>query len=159
MVRLSPDEFLHAAMVGVTRQIDNLRNRRQDRYAGLPGEEAWRVHIEGACGELAVAKWLGAYWSGNLGNLRAADVAGLEVRTATRDDYQLIVHPGDRADARFVLVTGKAPLFVLRGWCYGREAQQDCYWSDPRGGRPAFFVPQERLHAMATLRHALEQAA
>jgi hypothetical protein len=169
MVRLNPHEFLYAAMVGVTRQIDNLRNRRQNRY-GVDPKDAWRVHIEGACGEMALAKQLHLYWSGNLGNLLAADVAGLQVRTRLKPDddappgrTSLIVHPpkhedgrpGDDPSHRYVLLVGNAPAFEARGWCFGHEAQQDMYWKEYVLKRAAYFVPPEDLRPIDTLMESL----
>lgn len=147
-VTLDPHEFFYAAMTGVTRQIDNLRSRRQDRY-GATQDEAWRLHIEGACGEMAVAKHLGRYWSGTLGNLKAADVgAGMQVRTGGMDHHKLILHPSDPDADVFVLVTGHAPVLTLRGWIYGRDGKAERWWRDPTGSRPAFFVPQSALQPM-----------
>jgi len=151
-VTLDPHEFLYAAMVGVTRQIGNLRGRRQNRY-GAEHEDPWRLHIEGACGEMAVARHLGRYWSGALGNLKAADIGiGVQVRTRSQPDYDLILHPEDPDDDAFVLVTGCAPRFTLRGWIYGRDGKDDRWWQDPAGGRPAYFVPQSVLRPMGQAR-------
>jgi hypothetical protein len=46
------------------------------------------------------------------------------------------------------LVTGLAPVFILRGWIWGREGKRDEWWTDPACGRPAFFVPQNALRPM-----------
>jgi hypothetical protein len=154
-VKLTFDEFFHAALVGVTRQIDNLRNRRVNRY-GATDDEAWRLHIEGAAGEMAVAKYIGKFWSGNLGNLRAADVGDhLQVRTRAGGYTSLILHPSDPDDDIFVLVMGRAPSFCLQGWLRGGQGKHQSYWRDPAGGRPAFFVPLDVLEPIATLKAAL----
>lgn len=150
-IRLTSSELMGAALVGVMRQVTNLRDAREDAY-GCRRDDGWRAHIEGACGECAVAKFLGMYWNGSLGKLRAADVGTLQVRTRSRHDYDLIVHPGDEDDSPFVLVTGTAPVYVLRGWIRGRDAKLPEFWSDPAGGRPAFFMPQSRLRAMRDLK-------
>lgn len=150
VMQLTAHEIFHAALVGVTRQIDNLRNHRLDRY-GASTEEGWRLHIEGACGELAVARYFDRYWSGNLGNLQAPDVGAFQVRTRPRPDGNLILHPSDADDEEFVLVTGTAPRFELRGWIRGAEGKRQEFWKDPAGGRPAFFVPASALHPMEAL--------
>lgn len=151
IVLLEPHEFLQAALVGVMRQMHNLKHGRADRYGASP-DDAWRYHIEGACGELALAKHLRTYWNGALGNLKAADVGSkFEVRTRSQHTYDLPLHPTDVSDHCYVLITGRAPRMALRGWCWGHEGMLDRWWSDPAGGRPAFFVPRGELHSIATL--------
>jgi hypothetical protein len=147
-VVLTPHEFLYAAMVGCTREIDNRRKQRFDRY-GPRTTSPWDLHIEGAAGELALAKYLGHYWSGALGNLDAADVRDWQVRTSAGEDSCLIVHPADGDDDRFVLIIGTAPNFLIRGWAYGRDAKRLEFWRDPSGrDRPAYFLPQSQLRPM-----------
>jgi hypothetical protein len=146
-VELTPVEMEIAAFVAAKRQVENLTKCRIDAY-GAPKDSGWSLHIEGAAGEMAVAKWSGRYWNGNLGDLGADDVGRLQVRTRSRHDYELIIHPSDRDDRAFVLVTGLAPNFVLRGWIWGREAKREEWWRDPAGDRPAYFVPQSALRPM-----------
>lgn len=138
-----------AATVGLRRQIMNLRAERCDRY-GFNGD-AWAVHIEGACGEMAVAKLLNRYWCGNLGDLDAADVGKLQVRTRSKHSYELILHPADADEDAWILVTGIAPEYRVHGWVTGVEGKKEEYWKDPAGGRPAFFVPQDALRPMGEL--------
>jgi hypothetical protein len=97
---------------------------------------------------MAFAKWAGMYWAGNLGNLGADDVGAVQVRTRSRHDYDLILHPSDPDERAFVLVTGVAPEFHIVGWIWGREGKRPEYWDDPARGRPAFFVPQRALYPM-----------
>jgi hypothetical protein len=146
-VELTPVEMEIAVLVAAKRQIENLTRCRQDKH-GAPRDSGWSLHIEGAAGEMAVAKWSGRYWNGNLSDLDADDVGRVQVRTRSRHDYDLIIHPADPSDRAFVLVTGLAPRFMLRGWVWGREGKVPEYWRDPAGGRPAFFVPQSALRPM-----------
>lgn len=149
-IELTPAEMLLAGQVGLMRQVQNLRNGRQDRFGCDPGS-GWQVHIEGACGEFAVAKFLGVFWSGNLSFLKAADVGSIQVRTSSENHHRLILHDSDPSDARFVLVTGRAPSYTLRGWVTGSDGKRKENWSDPAGGRPAYFVPHSSLHDMEDL--------
>ena len=149
-VTLTWHEFFRAAQTGVTRQIQNLAKGRQD-FNGAPEERGWQFHIEGACGECAVARALNQYWSGNLGDLKADDVGALQVRTRRLHDYGLILHKKDPDDRIFVLVTGVAPELWVRGWLYAHEGKLEKWWSDPAGGRPAYFVPASALHPMHRL--------
>ncbi len=142
-VTLSPMEMEIAAVVGAHRRIENIHVGRKDSYGAMREENGWTLDIEGAAGEMAVAKWSGKYWCGNLGDLKADDVGRLQVRSTANHTGRLIIHEKDRDDRAFILVTGTAPTLVLRGWMWGKEAKQQCYWADPTaGGRPAFFVPQ-----------------
>lgn len=152
-VTLSTAEVYHAAMVGATRQTTNLRDRRQDAH-GAQQDMGWQYHIEGACGEKAFAKFYGLYWSGAIGDLRADDVGHFQVRTNSRSNGDLILHPNDANDRIFVLLTGLAPTYTVRGWLWGGEGKNSCWWreSAPGKGRPAFFVPQSALRSIADIR-------
>jgi len=144
-------EALQAAMGGVMRQVLNLKAGRRHRF-GANEAQAWDRHIEGAAGELAVAKTLGIYWPG-VGRLGGPDVGTLQVRTA-RPGGRLIVHPSDADTDVFILVTGYLPEFTVQGWLYGHEAKNNAYWDDPTGTeRDAFFVPAHALRDMTTVPH------
>lgn len=147
-VKLTASEMIQAAVVGSMRQVQNLTKCRRDAH-GLSPENGWQVHIEGAAGEMAFAKWANRYWSGNLGDLQADDVGQTQIRTRSRHGYELIVHPDDADERVFVLLTGLAPTFRIRGWIWGWDAKRSEFWKDPAGGRPAFFVPHVALHPMA----------
>lgn len=147
-VELTTAELVQAAIVGVYRQATNLRDGRRDAHGAPTGPMAWGVHVEGAAAEAAVAKAMGVWWSGALGALRAPDAGRAQVRSTTREDGCLIVHPGDDADAPFVLLVGCAPRWRVAGWLAGAECKRPEWWRDPTGqGRFAFFVPQRALRA------------
>jgi hypothetical protein len=114
------------------------------------------LDIEGAAGEMAVAKLANIYWNGNMGNLKAADVGRLQVRTRSRDYYDLILHPTDPDDSAFILVVGKAPRFRIVGWIVARDGKLQKWWKDPAGNRPAFFVPQSELIQFDVLREKMQ---
>lgn len=150
-VRLTWSELMQAAQVGVMRQVQNLREGRVDRY-GASDLNGWTPHIEGAIGEMAVAKWMGLYWSGALGDLDADDVGQLQVRASAGQSARLILHPSDPDDRAFVLVTGRGPAVQINGWIVAEDGKQQQWWTDPAGGRPAFFVPQAALRCITELR-------
>jgi hypothetical protein len=150
-VTLTWHEVQLAADVAVRRQVQNLARARQHKH-GASDRRSWQMHVEGCIGEIAVAKGLGLYWSGALGNLEADDVGPLQVRTTAYPTGRLVLHKDDDPAKAFILVTGEAPQLRLAGWMFGREAQVDAYWSDPQGtDRWAFFVPQSALRPMAEL--------
>jgi hypothetical protein len=145
-VTLTWHEAAMASHVGWMRQLAAIKAGKQDRH-GYDGE-GWSEHIEGACGELAVAKILGRYWDGSVNTWKADDLPGLQIRTRSRHDYDLIVRPGDDDQAAWVLVTGRCPEYRVRGWITGSDAKR-AEWLRNYGGRPAaYFVPAEQLRGI-----------
>jgi hypothetical protein len=135
---------------------------RPDAY-GFDEEFGWNAHIEGACGEIAVAKALGRFWSPTVNTFKAPDIGlKIQVRTRWRHDYELYVRPDkDDPDHAFVLATGKAPRFVIRGYRIGRDARRE-EWLQAHGGRrPAWFVPTVELWPWKDLcyREVFQEAA
>lgn len=141
---LTPYELHLAASVGVRRQIEAMSAGRPDRH-GHSGA-GWNLHLEGACGELAVAKALGRYWDGSVNTFKkGGDVGAVQVRTRSKHEYELIVRQGDRDSDVFVLVTGVAPSYRVRGWLRGGDAKRP-EWEKTHGDRPpAWFVPHAAL--------------
>lgn len=156
-IALTWGEVLQAAQVGVMRQVQNLKAGTQDRH-GASLDRGWQLHIEGAIGELAVAKYRDRFWSGALGNWKADDVGRWQVRSRNRPPGQevgdLTVHPSDPDDRPFVFVTGWPPAYTLHGFIMGRDAKKDEWWRDPAKGRPAFFVPTSALRDLSELKEA-----
>jgi len=144
-VVLSESEMKLAAMVGVNRNVESMSKGLKDKH-GFTGD-GWSVHIEGACGELAFAKYRNRHWSGSVNTFkRGGDVGEVQVRTRSRHDYDLIVRQDDKDDDYFVLVTGTAPEFRIRGFIVARDAKQmgDCI--NEHGSRPpAWFIPAGKL--------------
>lgn len=156
-VVMTKSEMLQAYMVGATRQVDNVYAAVRNTYEA-PEENQLGFNLHGALAEKVVAKHYNVYWSGALGDYRAKDVAGAQVRGTPRRDGHLIVHrhaDGDAADDPFILVTGLGPRFMIRGWIMGRDAQVQKYWTTILRNKPlrnpAFFVPQEDLEPIQTL--------
>lgn len=148
-VSLSKMEALMAVNVGLMRHFSSLFAGRADKHGA---REAWDLHIEGACGELAVAKVTGAYWDAAIDVFKRPDVGGLQVRTRSRHDYELIVRVNDRDSDRFVLVTGRCPRYVIRGFIVGADAKQQ-RWLKAHGDREeAYFVPHDALTPLTALR-------
>jgi hypothetical protein len=113
-----------------------------------------QVHLLGAAGEMAVASYLGMkehLYAEREARRGSDDLPGIDVKTRSRHSYDLIVQKREDPQKRFVLVTICEQQTLIWGWCYGRQAMQERYWSDPARGRPAFFVPKERLHPIDTL--------
>jgi hypothetical protein len=149
-VCLTQSELLLGATIGAQRQIEALCQGRPDKH-GFNGDDAWTVHIEGACGELAVAKVLDRYWAGTVNTFKlGGDVGQLQVRTRSKNHYDLLVRDDDKDDDIFVLVVGRAPQYRVVGWIRGKDAKcatfQQLYGSRPL----AYFVPQTVLTPFST---------
>ena len=149
IVELTAAEQLQGAIVGAMRHIQGAR--RADFY-GASQANAWQIDIEGALGEMAVAKAKGIYWSGDIGRTDTPDVGKLQVRTTRRDNGRLILHKRDSDDEIFILATGENGTYNLKGWLLGYVGKRDEYWTDPVGGRAAYFVPQAELNDMKNLK-------
>lgn len=148
-VTLSWYEAAMASHVGWMRQLKAMMAGKQDSH-GYDGE-GWSEHIEGACGEMAVAKLLGIFWDGSVNTWKANDLPGLQVRTRSRHDYDLIVRPGDDDESTWVLITGRCPAYCVRGWIEGRNAKRPEWLANHAGRQPAYFVPANQLNPMDEL--------
>lgn len=142
-----------AASVGVARQLSALRQGLGNRF-GYRGA-GWDIHVEGAGGEMAAAKALGLYWSGSVDTFKLPDVGTLQIRTRSRDNYDLIVRPGDADDEAFLLVTGSMPSYLVHGWMLGADAKREEWLKTYAARTPAYFVPQSALHPLEGLSTAI----
>jgi hypothetical protein len=150
-IQLTWHEAAMASEVGRLRQLVSVKAGRLDQH-GFAGD-GWSEHIEGACGEQAVAKALNVYWDGSIDSFKRDDLPGLQVRTRSRHDWDLIVRPNDPDQAVFVLVTGRCPSYLVQGWIRGCDAKRPD-WLKNHGGRPAaYFVPRTALHQLSELVH------
>lgn len=139
-----------AAQIGLMRQLLSACRSRRDAH-GFSGL-GWSEHIEGACGELAVAKHLDIHWWGGVDAFSEPDLPNLQVRTRSRHDYDLIVRETDSDMEVFVLVTGRCPQYKIRGWLRGRDAKRS-EWLHSYSERPrAYFVPASQLKPVEDLR-------
>ena len=143
LVRLTQNQFLLAALVGLVRQITASEKVQPDTFHGA---DRWGTDIEGACAEMAAASGLGIFWPALVDPGKvASDLTGWEIRWTSRADGCLIVRPRDDPERRYLLVTGARGRYELRGWIHGREARRD-EWRREDG---AWFVPQSALEAVA----------
>ena len=109
-------------------------------------------YILGAVGEYAVAKYLGKFYDGNVGNLEAVDVAGeYEVKTTSVRTGHLVLKPEARNDKPFILAIVEDMTVRLPGWMLGSDIKQDKYKRADQYDRVLYWVPQSDLHHMSTL--------
>jgi hypothetical protein len=152
VVTLNYAEVLAAGQVGLMRNVSAIFGNRQDD-AGKRRQHDWHTHIEGACKEYATAKFRKTFWHMNVGGIGGDDVGSYRVRGTDYDDGKVRLQRDDPADKIFILVTGRAPHYAMRGWLKCGDGQREEFWCDPTGtGRPsAFFVPQLNLNPIDTL--------
>lgn len=147
-VTLTNRELTMAAECGIMRNIACMIAGRQpaNGFDTEKGDDPWSIHIEGACGEVGVAKLLGRFWSPTVNTFKAPDIGKtIQVRTRSKHSYDLYVRPDDNENNTFVCVTGRAPRFAVHGYLLGRDAKRD-EWVQTYGNRPAaWFVPKENL--------------
>jgi hypothetical protein len=144
-VELTWQEMLLGATHGVYRRIVNTKAKNKDKR-GKWALDVWSQDIEGALSEIALAKWLGVYWSG-ASFVRADDVIGYEVRWTHWDNGHLPLHRSDIDEKRYVLVTGGLGKYVIRGWIYARDGKREELWGEFKGAPEGacYKVPQSEL--------------
>jgi hypothetical protein len=155
-ITLSLEEITMAAAVAVHRGVDAIRHDRKNQH-GFKGN-GWTENIEGYGAELSVSKALNLYYSAGDGKgFKGADVSEkIQVRWASQDNYRLIVRGADQTDYIYVLVTGEAPTYDIKGFMPGHIVKQDKYFSNPGNGRPdAWWVPQSDLKPIEFLKDYL----
>ena len=154
---LTPDELYQALVVGGHRRITCIRGRQKPQHYSSPNGDEWSTEIESCCAELVVSKYLGKYWSGGVfsGERAGHDVDGKQVRCTPHPNGRLIIYPEDNPEDNFILVTGRAPDYIIRGWINGAKAiskgTDHTWWTEPTIKRsPSWWVPQEALRPMPT---------
>ena len=149
IVELNANEVLVATYIGSRRNAEACFKKRKARFPEKVIGELWGFHIEAAHAELAVCKYLGIYWGFGVNTFHVADVenTNLEVRWSSREDMK--VRPDD--NGIIVSVTGKCPVYEIKGWMRAADAKQDkwLYNREP----VCYFVPHTQLHPIEELRH------
>jgi hypothetical protein len=154
-VELTFGELAAGSEIGRLRQILSLRAGRKTTH-NFQGD-AWQVHIEGALGELAACKALGINWPASIDQFSGPDLPfQIQVRTRPNHDYELYLWPGESVYFRWVLVTGKAPVYFVRGWETGPNLNRCEYLRAVKPGRPqSFFYPTDLLKPLESLKHLI----
>jgi hypothetical protein len=93
---------------------------------------------------------LGVEWKPEPVPDRSGDIpnTGIEVRHTLSHNNRLILHPEDRDNHAYFLITGTLETgFVVQGWIEGVDGKLPKFWRDPTGkGRWCFMIPKEDLH-------------
>lgn len=150
---LSPEELSEAAAIGVRRHIASIERPNRNGFVDEHGE-GWHIHIEGACGELAAARVLEIEPMMSVNTFGSVpDIGGLfDVRTRSKENYELKIKHGDVSFRPYVLARGKAPTFDIVGWMVPAQAWRNQQWIKSHGGRTAvWFVPDASLYDVGML--------
>lgn len=154
----SEEERKLAMEEGMRRQgVNEAKGLRGRNKGAAVGQKALDIHLLGAAGEMAVASHLGMknHLYREIEAKRGSDdLPGIDVKTRSKHQYDLIVQRNESPNKKFVLVTIENKTTLIHGWCYGHEAMQEQYWADPARGRPAYFVPKEALKPLSSLKDA-----
>ena len=142
------------------RQALNEQQGRKSRNNGgekaEKGKLALRYHLLGAAGEMAVAALLGLeheLYKDTEARRGSFDLPpNIDVKTRSRRHYDLIVQLDEQPRKAMVLVTIENKQTLVHGWIKSEDAMQGQWKKDPARGRPAYFVPQAKLHPLSLLK-------
>jgi len=134
--------------------VNEIKGLKGRNGGAATGAMALTIHLLGAAGEMAVASYLGlkdCLYQDTEAKRGSCDLPDIDVKTRSRHSYDLIVQKNESPNKKFVLVTIQDKKTVIHGWIRGKDAMKQEYWSDPAGGRPAYFVPKTVLMPMSAL--------
>jgi len=109
---------------------------------------------ESICAEIVVARYFGNKdFEPTVNTFKTqADVGSrIEVKWTKYDNGALIISDSDRNTDIAVLVTGRSPVYHIRGWIPVSIAKNQ-QWK--RRDKPAFWVEQYNLHPIENLRRS-----
>lgn len=148
-VRLDECEISLGMAVGCWRHARVIREGLKAGHGEAGATDLVR-HMNGALGELALAKALGVYWGGSSADFgKDGDVARFEVRTTSHERGSLIAYPNDPPGRLLVLVVLGPTWARIAGYISAGNARLVGSPPPPRMVRPGspqqWWVAQERL--------------
>lgn len=132
IVTLTVREVVTAGEYGVVRRANQLQQAKKTGW----NVTGWEYCIENACGEMAVAKALGLFWSGGISGYKVKVRKDHAHSLEAKEDEVQSANP----DTKFVLVTGECPDFTIRGWMTREEIIEKV---SSRDGK--YQIPQSSL--------------
>lgn len=147
--------FERGAEIYYSSQERNLKDNRNFTRNGVTGLRAQQL---GEVSARAIAKALGLPWTNSMDTFKGADLpCKIECRLIGRDRYGLRVYETDKDWKRVVgciIEPGRErEPYRLPGWINAKHGKKTEWLDDPLNrGRPAFFVPQDKLHGLDVLR-------
>lgn len=157
LVILEPYEYRMAATVGLHRHLSALEKKLPPRFdEDYPGE-LWPCHIEGACAECAVSKFLGVFWPGHVDVFAVPDLiiggTKFDVRWSRVGKLKVKGPDKDALDTVIVGVSGKCPIFTIEGALVAEHVQTHCpqWYVTATATRPyCWLVPHDKLKPLRT---------
>ena len=104
--------MMMAANVGVIRHLQFIKRNARPMY-GLDVPTDWKLQIEGAMSEYALAKYLNVHWEG-VGFPDADDVGNEDVRVTPHENGCLILHDRDKDDKKYWLLVGQNGEYEIK---------------------------------------------
>lgn len=151
-VTLTPDDYSVVLHLSADRMIESLRAGRRD---AVWDKDNWiheyHIHILGAVGEIAFAKWIGEYPRFGVKQFSGMDsdhAGDIEIRHRSSRDYDLKITDKDDPKRKYVLTRGLPPKIEIAGWSYGGEVMKDEFRANHGGYGECWFVPVEHLRTM-----------
>jgi hypothetical protein len=147
-IHLNWSQMAIAMAVAGMRNIANVLRDKKSVH-GEEEEGSWQRYVEGCFSEIALARYLGMYWDGKVGDPTPGDVGDNECRVTNRPNGRVIVHDTDPDDARVYLLIGLNGKYKIVGWMLCKDAKRPEWWKDPTGlNRHAYFAPQSALNKL-----------
>ena len=146
-VTLSLAEMLHGTSLGVIRLYESHNHRGKHKHGFYNSSlDPLCINVQGAIGEIVVAKAQNLYFMPTVNTFKAADIgSNVQVRLRTKHEWQMIVRDDDDPDHIFVHVTGSGPVYCIRGWAYGKDVMKPEYRQNHGNRIESWFVPEEAL--------------
>jgi hypothetical protein len=146
-VTLSLAEMLHGTNLGVIRLYESHNHGGKHKHGFYNSNlDPLCINVQGAIGEIVVAKARNLYFMPTVNTFKAADIgSNVQVRLRTKHEWQMIVRDDDDPDHIFVHVTGSGPVYCIRGWAYGKDVMKPEYRQNHGNRIESWFVPEEAL--------------
>lgn len=145
-VKLTTIERQVAAFVG--QKLHEASKGLQDNHDLVVTEqEGLDIHIQGAIGECAAAKFLNVFWCGTVNTFKHVLDVGerFEVRSVASLDRRLIVRQDDPDDRYFISVAVHADTCFIKGFLLAKDAKKGKWLKDFNDREPAYFVSNDAL--------------
>lgn len=148
--------------LGYRRRYNGIEMERRPHNGAPTDDRALAIDVNGAlCERAAYLLFKNEGIHGVWHSYRPRGIRGLpdftigrnivDVKGRSRGDYELCVQGDDPDHWLYILVLShRHPEYCFLGWARGDKAKS-VRMSDPAGGRPAHFFPQERLDPMSEL--------
>lgn len=153
--KLNDQDWKEAREEGASRRSIALRGDYKHKHGGSD-KDPWGSNIEGACGEMAVARFLDLPFHHSDGRQPTGmgDVGPYHVRTTRDHSWALCIHDDDPDEGIFILVTGSSPYFKIQGFAHAGCCKLPRWYVEwNRTGHPNFWAPQRERDAPGWERH------